>query len=400
MRIGVVTAYYPSPEQPWNGRSSHETVCELASMAPSTEVRVFVPLPRYPRLLRRFVPPAYGNQGDFVLSGPPVIYHHFPVLPFVSRAINGSSIAWALERDVRAFQPEILLSYVIYPSGAAALKLARKLGVPVVQTAIGSDVNRIPNGIVRRNTLKVLRDSETVTTVSRDLAKTAISLGADPDHTHAILNGCDTSVFRPRDRAAARQQLGIAADAEVVLYIGRYDLRKGILELVDAATSLRANHPRLRTYLLGGGPDEAALRERITHHRAEETILLVPPVRTDLVSGWTAACDIVTLPSYMEGCPNVVIEGLASGRPIVATNVGGIPELVDNSCGRLVPPRDAAALAAALDDALRHPWRAEEIAAIHSRSWRDVASDLYGVLEETLARHRSEGAAASHGSVS
>ncbi|SEG37449.1 Glycosyltransferase involved in cell wall bisynthesis [Bryocella elongata] len=396
MRIGVVTAYYPSPAQPWNGRSSHETLRELATMA---EVQVFVPLPQYPRLIRRFVPPAYGTDGDFVLSGPPVTYRQFPVLPVVSRSVNGSSIAWALEKDVRAFRPDILLSYVIYPSGFAALKVAAKLGVPVVQTAIGSDLNRIPGGLIRSRTLKVLTASQTITTVSHDLAKTAVSLGADASHTIAILNGCDTTVFHPGDRAAARQQVGIAPDTEMVLYIGRYDLRKGLIELIDAVASLRNKRPRLRTYLLGGGPDEGALRERIAHHHAGDSILLVPPVRADLVSGWTAASDIVTLPSYMEGCPNVVIEGLASGRPVVATNVGGIPELVDDSCGRLVPPRNAEALAQVLDETLSRNWNADAIASVHSRSWRDVAKDLYGVLEETLQRHHEGASAASHGSV-
>ena len=97
-----------------------------------------------------------------------------------------------------------------------------------------------------------------------------------------------------------------------------------------------------------------------------------------------SAADLVTLPSYKEGCPNVVVEGLASGRPIVATNVGGIPELVDGSCGRLVPPKDVHALTLALDETLHQPWDAASIAAAHNKSWKDVSDNLYGMLVEAL----------------
>ena len=81
------------------------------------------------------------------------------------------------------------------------------------------------------------------------------------------------------------------------------------------------------------------------------SIILVPSCHTNDVALWMAASDLVTLPSYAEGCPNAVVEALSSGRPVVATNVGGIPELVNETCGRLVPAKDVPALAAALQAA-------------------------------------------------
>jgi glycosyltransferase involved in cell wall biosynthesis len=97
-----------------------------------------------------------------------------------------------------------------------------------------------------------------------------------------------------------------------------------------------------------------------------------------------AASDLITLPSYREGCPNVVVEALASGRPVVATNVGGIPELMDDTSGRLIPARDPQALAGALDQVLSRSWQAEEIAGRHSRSWADVSMDVADVLSRTI----------------
>jgi glycosyltransferase involved in cell wall biosynthesis len=82
----------------------------------------------------------------------------------------------------------------------------------------------------------------------------------------------------------------------------------------------------------------------------------------------------------------VVVEALAAGRPVVATNVGGIPELVDDTCGRLVPMQNVPALAKALDDVLSQTWSASAISSRHSRSWNDVAGELYRILEESISR--------------
>jgi teichuronic acid biosynthesis glycosyltransferase TuaC len=98
---------------------------------------------------------------------------------------------------------------------------------------------------------------------------------------------------------------------------------------------------------------------------------------------------LLTLPSYMEGCPNVVLEALSSGRPVVATNVGGIPELVDNTCGRLVPSQDAAALAQGLKEVLSMDWDPNVLAAAHSRSWSDTAGELRAVIHQTLERYQA-----------
>jgi len=102
-----------------------------------------------------------------------------------------------------------------------------------------------------------------------------------------------------------------------------------------------------------------------------------------------AAADLVTLPSYMEGCPNVVLEALACGRPVVATNVGGIPEILSEECGRLVPPRDARSLAMALAEVLDCSWDAAAISAHGSRSWNTVASELLDIFESLVSARQA-----------
>ena len=101
-----------------------------------------------------------------------------------------------------------------------------------------------------------------------------------------------------------------------------------------------------------------------------------------------AASDLVTLPSYSEGHPNVLVEALACGRPVVSTPVGGIPEVVDESCSILVPPRDAVALAGALAGVLDRSWDETALSRRFSRSWADVAADTLAACAEALAARR------------
>ena len=385
MKIALLTSYYPSPRHMWDGRSAHETVKELAKMA---DVRVFLPLSRYPKWVQRFKPLPDEKNKDFVPDGPPVTFHYYPAAPLISRALNGRAIANALSDEVRAWRPDVILSYVIYPSGYGAVEVGKRLGIPVVITATGSDLNRNPGPLIYWQRRHALRHADMVQTVSHDLARTAVTLGAHAADTHAILNGCDTTLFYPQDRLAARQLLGLPADQEIALYVGRYDVRKGLVELIEAAAELRQRRPHLHTYLLGSGPDENVLRDCIQQFSVQDVVHLAPPVSGDRVATWNAAADIGVLPSYMEGCPNVIVETLASGRPVVATNVGGIPELVDDTCGRLVPARAAQPLAAAIDEVLSLHWDASEISRAHSRSWKDVAVQMYEGLEHAIERGR------------
>jgi len=220
--------------------------------------------------------------------------------------------------------------------------------------------------------------------VSGDLRSKAVAMGAPPETTRAVINGCDLSVFHVRDRLEARRRLRIDQAAKVVVYMGRIDVRKGLRELVEAAASLRTERPNLHVYLVGEGPDKPLIESAIQAHNAASYIHALPGCPFDDVAVWMAAADLVTLPSYMEGCPNVVLEALACGRSVVATNVGGIPEILSNECGCLVPPREPAMLAEALASVLDRTWDAKTISAHGSRSWEMVAKELIEIFESLL----------------
>ena len=379
MRVAVVTHYFPTSADPWAG---HTAVQTLRLLAQRCQVHVFYPEAAYPARLK----PAGTHTIDrtWAPAGIDVSYLPYPALPLLSRPLNGMVIARSLLPHVRQFRPDVLLNYVIYPDGYAAIRIGRSLGIPVIVTAIGSDLNRISDPLCGMLTRATLRQADRVMTVSHDLARTAQALGANPARLTAALNGIDTSIFYPRDREECRRALHLDPEAEILLYVGRLDLRKGLIELVEAVARLALKRPRVRCYILGDGAVRSTLVETIAKFNAGNVVTLVPSQNTAEVALWMGAANLVTLPSYNEGCPNVVLEALGAGRPIVATRVGGIPEIMDESCGRLIPPREVTALTEALEQVLNHPWDAQRIAAEHNRSWANLADEVYALLQQAV----------------
>ena len=377
LKIAVVSRYFPSSGEPWQGRSAYQTIRALNSHA---DVHVFYPNSAYPTFLRprtrlfRALDPTYSP------AGVSVSYHDYPALPLLSRPFNGALAARALLPHVRAFRPDLIFSIFLYPDSYAALQIAKKLGVPLVAMGIGSDIHSIGDRLSALYTRKVLKGADFLVTVSEDLRQKALTMGAKPETSRAVVNGCELSIFHVRDRAEARRQLNLDPDAEIVLYIGRMDLRKGLRELVEASAKLHMTRPNLQVYMVGEGPDRPQILQAIESAGATGYIHALPPCQPDDVSVWMAAASLVTLPSYMEGCPNVVLEALACGRPVVATRVGGIPEIMSDACGRLIPPRDPTALAQALDAVLSAEWDAASISAHWSRSWSTVARELLDIF--------------------
>ena len=390
LKVAVITSYFPSSAQPWQGRSAYQILRVLARNA---DVRVFFPYAAYPAFLK---PRSRGYHKLDASYRPPdvrVSYYPYSALPLVSRPLNGWMAARVLLPHVRGFAPDLIFSCFLYPDGYAALKIGKVLSVPVVTQSIGSDINRIGDPISAMHTRTVLRETDFLVTVSDDLRKKAVAMGAPPEKTRAVVNGCDLSVFHVGDRLEARQKLRIDPAAEALVYIGRMDVKKGLRELVEAAASLHPERPNLHVYLVGEGPDRPLIESAIQSNNATSYIHALPACAFDDVAVWMTAADLVTLPSYMEGCPNVVLEALACGRPVVATNVGGIPEIMSDECGRLVPPREPVALAQALGSVLDTAWDAAAISARGSRSWSTVAAELLEIFESLLSKRQ----AAMHG---
>jgi teichuronic acid biosynthesis glycosyltransferase TuaC len=279
---------------------------------------------------------------------------------------------------------DVILGTWAYPDGCAAILAARTFGKPCVVKVHGTDVNTIAKRpSVRAILRRVLPRADALVSVSAALSEELEGLGVPRAKIHLVRNGVDKGVFAPHDKGEARRALGVAESAKVVLFVGRLESGKGIAELLEAFPRVRARVEDALLVVLG----EGAWTARLAKAAAESGGAIVAPGTRPLneVARWLAACDALTLPSWMEGTPNVVLEALASGRPVVATNVGGIPDVLPApEAGRLVPPRDALALADALVETLEGvqggAFPPERVAAFGPKSWRESAEGLYEVL--------------------
>ncbi len=279
-------------------------------------------------------------------------------------------------------QADVVLGTWAYPDGCASVLFARALGKPVVVKVHGSDLNviaKMPSA--RRVLARVLPKADAMVTVSNQLGDEIEGLGVARSRIVLVRNGVDADLFTPRDREQARRSLGVPVGPPMILFVGRLEPQKGLLELLESFERIRRARPDALLTLVGDGVSRAKAEAASVRHAG--ALRVTGPQPLTEVAKWLSACDVFTLPSHAEGTPNVVLEALASGRPVVATDVGGIPDVLgDPRAGMLVPSRNAAALADALLSAIEKKWNPEEVCACGPGSWDDSAQRLFEVLRD------------------
>src|SRR5580700_7085787 len=380
LRVTLVTPIFPIPAQPYRGHSEYEIVLALSKRA---DVNVICPFPRYPKWFQ----PTYDHRHPDLSYSPPGVttrYFEYPALPGVTRSINGLVCARYLDPYFRECMPDVACNFWLYPEGYATVAVARKLGIPAIIGSIGSDLNRYVDPASRWLTRLAMKRATFVVTKSEHLRQRAIQMGVNAPKVRTIRNGCNPSVFHLRDRSAARAQLAIDDKSELVLFVGRLDTAKGIEELLEAFASLARRRPNLRLAFVGDGPGGEHLRSKAKHLALEDRITLNGACSSQEVAHWLAAANVLALPSYNEGYPNVVIEALSCGRPVIATKVGGILELVNEESGILIAPRDSHALAAAIEKAMDRRWDEQSISEQFRRGWDEAADELLRICELAL----------------
>ena len=383
-RIALVTPILPVPHDLARGRYIHETARALSRLA---EVRVFFPQVRHPRL-PGLAPRTYvgGIVGpEYALDGIALEAYTYPGFPGLSRTSNGLVGGRALLPRLRRFAPDLVLGYWVYPDGNAALRAARALGVPCIVGARGSDIH-VRSGTVAWLTRRTLRGADAVLTVSQAMRRAAIDeFGVDPAKVRTIVNGIDTAVFHPRDRQAMRARLGVDPQARLVAYVGRLVESKGLVELLDAFAALHARESHAMLALVGDGVMRERLAAMIAARGLGARVLWTGGLEPPQVAEWICAADVLALPSWSEGYPNVVVEALACGCPVVVSDVGGAREIVTVASGILVPPRDPQRLEQALAEALAREWDGAAMARSMARGWDAVARETLDACSQVLA---------------
>ncbi len=392
MRILTFTNLYPNAQKPLHGIFVARRVTALAQEC-GHQVEIVAPVPYYPKFLpgnaewnkMKLVPEVEEQQSLRV--------HHPRYFnpPKIGMARYGGWMAQGSQATVtrllhNGFPFEVIDAHFIYPDGYAAIRLGQRLRRPVVVTARGSDITRNKHYPHIRPLLSdVMRAATQLIAVSEELRDDFLELGATPEKIHVIPNGIETQVFYPVPAVKAKAALGLATEDRWLVSVGRLDRNKGqwlILAALKKIGLAELQRRRIKLALIGQGEDRAALDAISRAAGLDAIVHFVGQLPPENICTWYNASDIKILASSREGSPNVVLEALACGTPVVTSRAGRNTFVIEEGRnGMLFPIEDADALQSAILRALDHPWERAAIAhAGRQRSWGMVAQEVEQVL--------------------
>jgi glycosyltransferase involved in cell wall biosynthesis len=395
MKLLTFTTLYPSIARPQHGVFVETRLRQLLQNS-DVEARVIAPVPWFPFKHGRFGKYAAFAQTPLreVRSGIDVSHPRYVMIPGPGMYLQPFTMARAGARAMRAlrstgFDCDLIDAHYFYPDGVAAALVARRYAKPLVITARGSDINLLADfAYPRRLIVWAAMQARAIVTVSAALKEKLVGLGIEAHRIVVLRNGVDLELFRPMPRDAARESLGVGAGS-LMVSVGNLVPEKGHALAIDALAEL----PEMRLAIVGDGPERREL-ERHAERRGVSRRVSFLPVRPQAELGTVYnAADVLVLASSREGWPNVLLEAMACGTPVVAASVGGVPEIVtEPAAGRIVTERSGAAFARAVREVL-HPAPSREATRRFSQRF-DWAATSRGQLS-VFARAMSECSAAA-----
>ena len=354
MKVLLFSSLYPSTVRPIHGIFVETRLRELLKTG-QVQAKVVAPVPWFPSKSPRF-----GEYAQFAATprfehrnGLDVHHPRYLLLPKVGMNMAPYAMALGALPTVRRLQREgfdfdLIDAHYYYPDGVAAGLLAKWLGKPFFVTARGTDLNLIPEyPFPRKLILKTASAASGSIGVCKALIDSLEQLGADPVKLHTLRNGVDLERFTPEPRELARQRLGLQAQGPYLLSVGHLIERKGHHIAIEALVAL----PGVTLLIAGSGPEERALKSLASRLGVSERVHWAGVVPQAELKWWYSAADVLTLCSSREGWANVLLEAMACGTPVIATDIWGTSEVVSTeAAGRLMERRDARALADAWHD--------------------------------------------------
>jgi glycosyltransferase involved in cell wall biosynthesis len=394
MKVLVFTSLFPNNVWPNHGVFVKERMLRFARREDS-QVRVVAPVPYFPPLKwsRRW---KYSQVArNEVIDGLAVRHPRYVMTPKVGMFAYGVLMHASVSRQIRRlhaeFEFDLIDAHYVYPDGMAAILCGRRLSKPVVVSARGSDINQFSEFPLIRRLLRFTLDrADGVIAVCQALKDRMVELGVDADKIAVVPNGVDAAKFAAVPREQTRQALGISA-RRTILSVGHLIERKGFDLLIDAHRELRKNYPEMdpELVIVGEGPLRASLEQRVERHGLTDRVRFAGSVPHGELHRWYSAADVSCLASSREGWPNVVLESMACGTPVVATNVWGVPEIICSDRVGILVDRNVEALARGLGAALNQVWDRDAIVDFaRHRSWEKTADALDTLFRSILSRRR------------
>ena len=389
VKIASISHMFPNSINPHIGVFVKE---RLKHVALKTDLTMIAPVPSFP--FSEFTSKYAGLSqllDKEIIDGMTVHHPRYFMIPkffkFLDAMFYAKSMASYMEEMFSQARFDILDFHWVYPDAIGGLQWANGFRKKTVVTVRGNEaIYYFNKGPVRKIVQQRLKEFDHVIAVSKDLKdKILAEFGVDKSRISVIANGIDPAKFRCTDLGQARRQCLLDEGKRYVLTVSRLSAEKGVEFLLRAMKKLRA--PETRLVIIGDGPLKAGLISLAADLGIKDRVQFLGVLGHADICAWYNAADVFCLPSLWEGCPNVVIEALACGTPVVASRVGGIPDLVPGAdYGSLVPPGDADMLAEALDLALGKNWNRRSISEFGSaNSWANVADKVISVFEGVLS---------------
>jgi teichuronic acid biosynthesis glycosyltransferase TuaC len=389
VRILTFTTLYPSVSQPQHGIFVETRLRNLVASG-AVEARVVAPCPWFP-----FASATYGRYAIFARIPREEIRHRlhidhprYPLVPKIGMSAAPLALFGAVLRflrrqilDGRDF--DLIDAHYFYPDGPAAVLLGRTLGRPVVVTARGSDLNIITRHVIPRQWIRwAARHADGLVAVSNGLKQRLVELGIAPERVRVLRNGVDLTLFRPTDREAARRKLGFGRPT--LLAVGNLVPLKRHKLMVEALMQL----PGVELVIVGDGPERAAIENLARQCCVADRVRFVGRLPQDRLPEIYTAADLLLLVSMHEGWPNVLLESMACGTPVVVSEIGGIADIVASAeAGRIVADVTASRLATAIRDLLAAPpSRAATRAYAEQFDWQSTTDGQIALFHEILDR--------------
>ncbi len=404
-RVLIISDMYPSRQDPTAGIFIHRHVQALNKLGVSC--RVVSLLPWAPKVL--WANPKWRHYGNIpkeeVFENIDVKRISFLQIPLKTfHPYAGFSMAFSLKPALKKIRDEfyfdIIHCHTITPVGMASLYLGKYFSVPTICTVRGSDLNEY---VFRSNryfkfSMKVLKESSAMICVSNKLSSYATELTDGMVHPKVIYNGVDQEIFHPvEDKGKLRQELNLPRDKKILCFVGRIEHEKGIRELYEAFHRVASLIKDAVLVCVGVGQWEDRMRKKMIQDNLESRIFLPGKIIHADVAKYMQACDVFVFPSYNEGMPNSLLEAMACGLPCVASDAGGIPEVIEHGVnGLLIPTKDAEQLSVSLLNILEEPDLASKLSKMAYKtisnkfSWQNNAAQHIVVYEETLKDYPRE----------
>jgi glycosyltransferase involved in cell wall biosynthesis len=382
MKVLFISNLYPNSQDFTRATFNRQKIGQLKNLC---EIVIVAPVAWFPfkGLFDKKISkiPFKETIDDLEIYHPRVLY-----IPKLFRFVYGQlyylSIFSLVKNIYREFNFDLIFCSWVYPDGFAAMKLAKTVNKPFVVEALGSDINTYLKTFFRRRSIaKILHWATRIVVVSKDLKSKIMQLGVAGEKISVVYSGIDHELFSPIEQGLARRKLTVSQREKIILFVGSLVKIKGIHFLLEAVKMLKFCEWKLA--IVGTGELEAVLKKKIKDLELNDKVMMIGSVPHNRIPLWMNACDVLCLPSLAEGVPNVILEAFACGKPVVASQVGGVGEVVvDDKLGSLVEPKDIQALADSLNYVFNKNWDQQYINK-HSLnfSWGDSSTEIFRCLK-------------------